>query len=381
MTGHIYKIREGLFGIRIDLPRLQDGRRRQRRYQVRGNRKSAELRLAQLVQELATGTDLDGARSLTSTYLERWLILQSSQLAPSTEQRYRAIVRDFLDPTLGHVCLANLTPLRIQEAILSWERAKRRDRKKGLLSSRTVMHAFSILNAALRQATRWQLLAHNPCDAVRRPRVNKPRVRKLNRAEAMCLLDGFRNHDLFPIVAVALATGLRRGEILALQWSDINLSAGTVTVDRSLYRLPSGELHFKKPKTERSQRCVSLPAFALDVLEQHRRSALDRADVLGIELSPLVFSELTGKPIDPDKLSSAFYYAVRRRSLPLTSFHGLRHSFATLSLAAGVPLKVTSETLGHSNVATTGDIYTEVLNELRRDAAEKFQAFLYPNAL
>lgn len=380
MTGHIYKIRDGLYGVRIDLPRLQDGRRRQRRYQVRGLRRDAEHRLAQLVQELETGTDLDGSRSLTSSYMERWLDLQSSTLAQATEQRYRAIVRDFINPALGHVCLGNLTPLRIQEAISGWERAKRRDRKTGPLSSRTVMHAFSTLNSALRQAVRWQLLTRNPCDAVRRPRVSKWRVRRLDRAEALRLLDGFRGHDLFPIVAVALGTGLRRGEILALRWQDVDLVAGTIAVQRSLYRIVSGELLFKKPKTERSQRSVVIPAFAQDALVKHGDVTALRAKSLGIAEPELVFSELLGEPIDPDKISSAFYYAVRRLELPVTSFHGLRHSFATLSLAAGVALKVTSATLGHSNLGTTGDLYTEVLGELHRDAAVKYNAFLFPGA-
>ena len=378
MTGHLWKVRDGVYGLRVELPRLQDGRRRQRRFQVHGTRKQAELRLAKLVQELSMGSDLDGSRTRTSDYMDRWLSSQATHLARSTYIRYEGILRDFIKPTFGNVPLENLTPLRIQESIKSWATAKRRDRKRGPLSPRTVCHVFATLSTALRQAVRWQILARNPCDSVRPPKFERKQIAKLNRANAIALLNGFENHDLDPIVGLALGSGLRRGELLALKWIDIDFSNHTLQVSRSVFREANGDLILKSPKTPASQRLVWLPLFAIMLLEKHLLTLEARSALLGQPISPFVFCDVSGQMLDPDKVSSAFYYTVRQRKLPIVSLHGLRHSFATLSLAAGTPLKVTSGTLGHTKIGTTGNIYTGVLDELYAAAAERFQAFLFP---
>lgn len=183
-------------------------------------------------------------------------------------------------------------------------------------------------------------------------------------------------------VVVAIGTGLRRGELFALRWSDIDFDEGVLRVVRSLEQLRDRSLRFKRPKTQRSTRIVSLPQFSIRALQEHRARSAERWLQLGREMSDedLVFAEIDGGPVNLDNFSSRYYRQIRAKKLPVISFHGLRHTLASLMLAADVPLKVTSDLLGHASIVITADIYSHVLGSQRADAAKRLDTLLCPPA-
>ncbi len=176
---------------------------------------------------------------------------------------------------------------------------------------------------------------------------------------------------------MAFATGLRRGELLALRWSDVDLAGGRLSVRRSLERV-GGEIRTKEPKTARSRRTVALPTFAITALrtrkdDQHRNLAVLFGDLEARrrQREGWVFDRIDGEPWDPGAFSLAFYRLIRRAKLPAVRFHDLRHSYGTLALAAGTDLKTISAALGHSTISTTANIYLHAVESLQQEAADR----------
>jgi integrase len=376
LRGSIKSRSKGSHTVWIELPKTIDGKRRREVFTVRGKLKDAEAAMARRISEIESGIFSDASRVTVAEYLERWLVATEARIGARTFERYASIVRDTLIPTFGQQRLAKLTPLHVEDAVGRWRTQPRRDRKKGTLSSRTVNHFFSTLKAALTQAVHWNLVPRNPCDAVRAPSKGNAHVKAIDEHQAVALLGAMGGTVLAMPTRVALLSGLRRGELLALRWEDVDFERGVIHVRRSLERLRSGELRFKEPKTAKSRRAVPIPSQALDGLRAHRVEQAKFKLALGgrYQDQGLVFPEHDGRPWDPDRFSSAFYYRVAASGLPKVSFHGLRHSFASIMLRAGAPLKVTSEALGHTTVAITADLYTDVLGGLQREAADQLGA-------
>ncbi len=227
-----------------------------------------------------------------------------------------------------------------------------------------------LLRAALQQAVRWQLLARNPADAVDPPRPPKTEMKALTEAETAALLRVAEMSNLYLPILVAVVTGLRRGELLGLRWSDIEFGTGETSVQRTLEQTSEG-LRFKEPKTQKASRTVTIPAIAVDALKAHKVHQAERRLMLGpaYEDHGLVFARDDGSPWPPDTFSTAFAVLIRRSSLPHVRFHDLRHSHASQLLRQGVHPKVVSERLGHSSVKTTLDIYSHVVPGMQHDAA------------
>jgi integrase len=185
------------------------------------------------------------------------------------------------------------------------------------------------------------------------------------------LLDAVRDSEIATIVAVAIGTGLRRSDLCALRWGDIDLRAGIIHVRRSVAVL-NGKILVKAPKTKSSQRSDHVPAFVVAALRAHYAEQATRHLALGLgNRGPegVVFDRRTGEVWNPNELSKQFSRLVRRKGLPLFRFHDLRHGYASLAFAAGVPLKVVSESLGHSGIAITSKTYVHLLDDLKREKA------------
>lgn len=237
------------------------------------------------------------------------------------------------------------------------------------------LHA--ILRAALQQAVREEVLPRNVARLVVVPTGPRHEVHPLTVAEARTLLSNAAGDRLYPLWAVALAIGLRRGEALGLRWCDIDLDAGTLQVRQTLQRV-SGGLVFLPPKTERSRRSVPLPAVAVTALREHRRAMAAEALRGGRMLSGegLVFTTAIGTPLEPRNVTRAFTSLLTRAGLRHVRLHDLRHTCATLLLAQGVPARVVMDTLGHSAIAVTMNTYSHVLPSLQREAAERMDEAL-----
>ena len=369
MRGHIRKRAKDSWSLVVDAGRdPSTGKRRQIWKTFRGTKKQAEAELARLVNAIETGTDLEPRSVTVATFLDRWLQATKSRVAPRTYERYSEIVRLHVLPSLGRVQLGKLRPLQLEDLYQGLEASG--------LSRQTILHVHRVLFTALKQAVRWQLLTRNVAEAVTPPRPVRRQVPPFSSEQADVVLSAVAETDLAPAVALALGTGMRRGEVLGLRWSDIDLVGGEARITQTLQATADG-VCFVPPKTHRSARTIALPPFVLDALKQQRsRQGIRRlaAGAAWQELG-LVVDRGDGAPLAPWALSQRFRYAMRKSGIDL-SFHGLRHAHASLMLEAGIHLKVVSERLGHSSIGITADLYTHMTKALDQDAAAKLGALL-----
>ena len=293
---------------------------------------------------------------------------------PWTYVSYESRVRVHIIPELGHIRLQALKPSDL-EAFCS------RKLQAGL-SRRSVAFLHAVLRRAMGHAERLGLIDRSPAARVEPPRWNAPQARTLSPEEAARFLEAARRSEYYPLFVLALATGMRKGELLALRWSDVDLAEGTVRVTRTLYRV-GGRWVEGEPKTAAGKRKVVLPPGAATVLKEHRVAQLGARLKAGAGWAPepgledLVFTSRTGKPILPRNVNRALEAVLRRAGLPRLRFHDLRHSHATLLLKEGVNPRVVQERLGHSTVSLTLQVYSHVLPDLQAEAAEKLDRALF----
>jgi integrase len=220
------------------------------------------------------------------------------------------------------------------------------------------------------------LIAVNPAEDVERPQVERREMQTLDNDQGAQLLAAAATTRLYVPIVLAVATGLRRGELLALRWQDIDLKMGVVQVVRSLEQTNEG-LRFKAPKTNRSRRPVVLPASVIDVLRDHKTRQAEERLLLGQGKGELVFTRVDGRPIAPDTFTSWVARVAKRAGVAhIMPVHGLRHTHITKLLRANVHPKVASERAGHSSVGFTLDRYSHVIPSLQEDAALRIDAAL-----
>ena len=259
-------------------------------------------------------------------------------------------------PALGNLLLGKLAPSHIQDAYSTWATGGRRDGKDGGLSPRTRRHIHRILRSALARAVEQQVLARNPADAFknRLPKVERRSMTTLTAEQSQRLLKAVSHTRVYWPVLLALATGMRRGEILALRWKNVDLERATLQVTESLEQTKAG-VRFKAPKTDR-HRAITLPAFAVEELRRLKRLQAEELLALGVRPNgeTLVCPRVNGEPHQPDSLTHEFTHLIARiKDLPRVRFHDLRHSHATQLLEDGVHPKIAQERLGLSTIATT----------------------------
>lgn len=371
MRGHIEKRGRNTWRIRIDLGTGANGKRVRSDHRFRGTKKEAEAELARLVHELNTGAFVEPSKMYVRDYLERWLQDTKPRVAARTHERYEQIVLLHLTPALGHHLLTRLHPLHIETYYReAQEHGRTRPDSRGSgLSAQTVLHHHRVLREALQRAVRLNLLASNPADRVQPPRASRQEMHALDEVGTARLLAAADGTDLYAPVALAVTTGLRRGELLALRWADLDLDARTLTVCRSLEQTKDG-LRFKEPKTAKSRRAVALPLLAVEALKAHRKEQAELRLAFGAAYKDqdLVFSMPEGGPWRPMRLTDRFRRLCAKHGVDLT-LHELRHSHASQLLKSGIPVKVVSERLGHSTAMLTLNTYSHVLAGQQEEAA------------
>ncbi|MHB8619646.1 MAG: site-specific integrase [Chloroflexota bacterium] len=235
-----------------------------------------------------------------------------------------------------------------------------------------------ILRTALNDGAKWNLVARNVAGLVDPPRVpERDDVEGLSPGQAKKLLDAVKGDRLEALYSVALAVGLRQGEALGLRWEDLDLATGTISVRRALRRL-RGDYVFVDPKTKRSRRTIVLPAFAVAALGKHQKRQEDERKTAREEWheTGLVFTTADGQPLHYSTVTKGFQRLLRLAGLPRQRFHDLRHACASLLLAQGVQPRVAMGLLGHSQMNTTMNIYSHVIQDALWDAAAKMDAVL-----
>jgi integrase len=368
MKGHIRERSPGHWAIVIDVRDPQTGQRKRRWHSFVGTKRQAQVETARLISELQNGTRIDPSRMTVADFLERWIEHMEGQVSPRSHERYAELCRKNLVPLLGGLALTKLQPVHISAAYAKALASGRRDGQGGL-SARTVTHLHRVLREALQQALRWQLLARNPTDAVRPPKVERKQMSVLDTDAAADLIEAARPYRIFVPILLGVLCGLRRGEIAALRWRSVDLDAGQLAVVASIEETKHG-CREKETKSGRA-RNVALPAMLVEELRHHRVKQAQELLQVGVGLTgdSYVVAQADGNPLQPNSLTHAFADFIAKRGLKRIRLHDLRHSHATHMLAAGVHPKVASERLGHSKVGITLDLYSHVLPGMQAEAA------------
>ena len=282
-----------------------------------------------------------------------------------THEVYAYHVRAHILPTLGRIRLDRLEPDQVQ-------RLYARLQQSGL-APKTVRNVHGVLSSALGQAVEWRIVGQNVASLAKRPKPTRRKgVRTLSTDEVRRLWAA-ANPRWKTLLLVAALTGARQGEILGLQWSDVDFARGTLTIQRQLQR----SKRLKEPK-EDSRRTLDLTALERELLAEHRcrQGELRRAVGAAWENRDLIFCTDLGRPLGHRVVFREYKKFLQRAKLPDISFHDLRHSNATILAAAGVPLKVVQERLGHADIKTTLEFYEHVTPTMGKDAARKLEALL-----
>ncbi len=342
---------------------------------VRGKRQDAERELTRLLAEADRGTHVDPDRITVAEFFRHWM-QTDHDLSAKTLERYNQLIEQQLIPHLGSVLLQKLKPAQVRTWHSTLLRAGGKDGRP--LSARTVGHAHRVLHRGLERAVEAETLARNAAHAISPPKVQTVEIEALTAGEMAAVLKKLEGHPLHPIVALALATGARRGELLALRWQDVDLAGGTVKVDRSLEETKAG-LRFKDPKTRHGKRKISIPASTAETLKAHRARQAEIRLQLGIgkhETGALVFSQPDGSPLSPDNLSRDWRMAVKALKLPEVMFHALRHSHASALIASGLDVLTISRRLGHGSPVVTLTTYAHLFQKTDTAAADAIEAAL-----
>jgi integrase len=317
-----------------------------------------------------SGVELSAEHQTLAEYLGRWLNERvKRRVRPSTFQSYSFIVNSHIIPHVGQVPLQKFTPQLLQGLL--------NQKQDEGLATRTVRYIHSVLHSALNQALKWQLVDRNVADAVDLPRQEKFQVEPYTPGEAQIFLRAIGTDRLVALYTMALTTGMRQGELLALQWADVDLEHAIVKVTHTLTRA-EGRLQRTAPKTESSRRTLSLTQIAVEALVAHKLRQDEERRFAGNrwQVSDFVFTTIIGTPIDACNLGQRFRALLKRHGLRPIRFHDLRHTCASLLIAQGDGPRTIMEILGHSQIALTMNLYGHVFQDVKRESARKMDAIL-----
>lgn len=370
MAGQLIARGEGTWLVRVYRGRADNGTRRYLNRTVHGTKKQAQRLLTKLLREHDTGELVEPTRETVGKYLDRWLRdAAKPRVQPRTLHDYRGLVRRYIRPALGDLRLHQLTPMQIQALYAEMQ-------ERGL-SPRTVRYAHAVLRSALGQAVKWRLLPNNPATAVELPKRERREMKALDPKQAGRFLEAAKEDRFAALWSLLVTTGLRPGEAFALRWKD--LDGDRVRVSRALVKRAGLETTFAAPKTDRSRRSVTLPASTVAALRTHRaKQAEEKLAATEYTDLDLIFATQTGGPLSlPNLTRRHFKPLLEAAGLPPMRLYDLRHTAATLLLAAGEHPKIVSERLGHATITLTLDTYSHVLPDMQAASAEKLEGLLF----
>ena len=365
--GSITRRADGRWMARVDLG-WQDGKRRRKTLYGRTKREVQD-KLRETLHRTEKGLPPIPEQETVGAFLRRWLEIVRGKVRPRTHKSYEQVVRIHLEPGIGRVRLAKLTPLDVS----AWFES----RHAAGVGGRTIHYARAVLRAALNQALKWELVSRNVASLTDPPRYRAREIAPLTPEQTRKFLAAVAGHRLEALFTVAVGLGLRLGEALGLPWDAVNLDAGTLSVRQTLERAGK-QPRFGEPKSARGRRTITLPRIVTAALRKHRTRQLQERLISGERWndSGLVFTTEAGAPLDGCNINRTFKAVLRRAGLPAIRYHDLRHTAATLLLAQGVDPRTIMETLGHSQISLTLNTYAHVVPALQRKAAAKMDDIL-----
>jgi integrase len=347
--GSIQKRPDGKWRATISLGIGPDGKRR--RKDIYGATKAEVQRKLRAVQSANDAGKLPTTtRTTVAEYLEFWLE-NISKVKASTKQRYRQLVTRYVNPVVGKTRLQQLTPIHIDSVISSAD--------KSGLGKTTQRNLFGVLRKSLNDAVKRDLIGGNPCLKCDAPQQAKSQQNIWTAQEAQQFLEHTKDHRLFALFALAAYTGMRQGESLALQWSDIDWNRNKITISRTLTDVGGQAVVGDDAKTDAGSRTISVPTCVMEALDKHRaRMMMDSHPTSG---SALVFVSHRGTVIRRrNLLRDTFKPSCKAAGVPVLTWHQMRHSAATMMLESGVPIGNVSKQLGHASSVVTAMVYSHV---------------------
>ena len=367
--GSIVQRADGRWMASVDLG-WENGKRRRKAY-YGATRAAVAAKLTKGLRAVQQGaTSLGDERQTMKQFLERWIETVRLSVRAKTHHSYAQLVRLHLVPGLGHLNLGRLQPEHV-DAFLSQKR-------EAGLSPRTCQYLRAVLRIALNRAIKRKLVTLNAAALADAPRVARAEVQSLTPEQARTFLAAIADHHLYPLIVVAVSCGLREGELLGLQWPDLDLDRGVLRVRHALERLGKG-WRLIEPKSEGSRRTIRLPAPVVPILRAHRVHQLERRLAAGARWREhaFVFTTRDGQPLDGCRLNRQTKGQLEAAGLPPLKFHSLRHSCATFLLVQGVAPRVVMDILGHSQISLTMNTYSHVIEQLQDGAAQEMSALLW----
>lgn len=394
MAGSIEKRGKNSYRLTVSEGFDLDGKPMIHRKTVHGTKKDAEVELAKFVTEVQNGLVIDGKSLKFSEFTEIWKRdYGSKELAPSTYKRYCRMLETRLLPYFGHFYINKIKPTDIMKFYDLLEKDTQLVRKKGNngsktkkpLSGKTILEHHRLLRAMLHKAVYWQLIVANPAERVQPPKARKSKRRSYDDEQTKILLENLEQlsiEDTKYKVAIILTvfTGVRLGELMGLEWQDVDFKNGIISINRSSQYLSDMGVFTKVPKTESSIREIAIPDFIISLLEEYKLWYEEQKSIYG-ELwtnSDRLFVQADGKPMHPSTISKWFVKYVGQIGLPVINFHGLRHTNASLLVAQNIDIAVISARLGHAQISTTLDFYVHPLLSHNRKAGYALENLLLP---
>jgi integrase len=368
MSGHI--VERGPNRWAIVLETRVGGRRKQRWSTFRGSKREAQKRLAELITDRERGEYVDPSKKTVAQYFAEWLRDWAPAKAGLKTLEGYALYSRYITESIGDRPMQQVRGGDLNRLYLDL-------RERGL-SPRTVKHTHVLARRVFGHALKQGDLKVDPSTLVDAPKVPLVEAAVLRSEEIPIMLDGLRGSPFYAIAVTALGTGMRRGELCALQWQDVDLEGGKLEVKRSLEQTRKGGLRMKEPKSARGRRTISLSPSVVTCLKEHYRGQLELRMKLGLGKAPqdaLVFATYDGRPRTPNNLSTKFGLAMVRLGLPHVGLHTLRHTHASMLIKAGEDILTISRRLGHSSAAITLGVYGHLMSSRDR-AADIVEAML-----
>ena len=361
---------------------------------IHGTIKDAKIELAKFVADVQKGLYIEGKSLKFEDFVEIWKRdYGSKELAPSTYNRYLGMLNSRIIPYFSHFHVDKIKPTDIMQFYDLLSRDTQIIRKKNNngkktgkpLSSKTIVEHHRLLHAMLQRAVYWQMIVSNPAERVQPPKTKKPKRKYYDDEQSKALVSNLMEltEDQFKYkVAIILTvfTGVRLGELMGLEWSDINFRDGIVSINRSSQYLAEKGVFTKTPKTESSIRDVAIPEFVVSLLEEYKYWYDNQKEHYG-ELwydSNRLFVQADGKPMHPSTISKWFEKFVAQIGLPVNNFHGLRHTNATLLIAQNIDVSVVAARLGHAQITTTLNFYVHPIISHNKTAGFALENLLLP---
>jgi integrase len=363
--------RGSTYSVVLDLGRGPDGRRVRKWHSGYRTKKDAQRAQDELLAALGRGVYVAPSKRATGAFLrEDWLPGLRSQVRPSTWAEHRSKVEVHLVPAIGQVPLQQLTPGHLN--------ALYADLLERGLSARTVLHVHATIRRALADATRWGLVPRDVALLASPPRPRRSELQVWTAADLRSFLAHVEGDRLYALWLLAASTGMRRGELLGVQWPDVDLARARVAVRRSLVTV-GHQVVVSEPKTAKGRRSVALDPASVAALKAWRKRQMAERLAWGPAWTDagLVFTREDGRPLHPREVTRAFTRHVLAAGVPIIRLHDLRHTHATLALTAGVHPKVVQERLGHANIAITLDTYSHAVPALEEQAAHTVAALVF----